>query len=160
MSRRIIFTEERSGLAAQAVLLDDVAPANAGFLWDYLERPRTIPSMHAMWTGPEISCPVPDADITPEWRDWVPPVENGTMFPAAGDVVLAHVPPRMWGGVPHPIFDIGLFYAPGGRLLLPVGWVVGSLCAQVQHEDLAALKAACTTIRRNGVCTIEAARVE
>ena len=94
------------------------------------------------------------AEIPAGWAHAVLPPENATMFPAAGDVILAYVPPRAWGGVPHAIFDIGLFYAPGGRLLLPVGWVAGSLVAQVVPEDLAGLRRACEAIRRSGACTV------
>jgi hypothetical protein len=46
--------------------------------------------------------------------------------------VLSYVPPRMWGGNPDAIFDIGLFYGPGARLLFPIGWLAGSVVAQVQ----------------------------
>ena len=61
MTRSILIREERSGLSVSAVLLPEKAPANAAFLWDYLAEPRTVPGIHAMWTGPEISCPEPIA---------------------------------------------------------------------------------------------------
>ena len=155
MVREILFREEKSGLSARAVALPDKAPQSCEFLGDLLSGgPVAIPSLHAMWTGPEISCPLPEAEIPAGWAHAVLPPENATMFPAAGDVILAYVPPRAWGGVPHAIFDIGLFYAPGGRLLLPVGWVAGSLVAQVVPQDLADLRRACEAIRRSGACTM------
>ena len=160
MARTIRFGEARSGLSARAVLLDDKAPANCAFLWRYLERPREIPALHAMWTGPEISCPIPDSEVPAADRDAGLPLENGTTFPAAGDILLAYVPPRAWGGVPAPVFDVGLFYGSGGRMLLPIGWIAGSLCAQIAPEDLPSAAAACGAIRRNGACVITLERAE
>ncbi|TGV52091.1 DUF3830 family protein, partial [Mesorhizobium sp. M2D.F.Ca.ET.160.01.1.1] len=56
-------TEPRSGLSATALLLPEKAPDNAAFLWSYLEAPRVVAGIHAMWTGPEISCPVPQPHL-------------------------------------------------------------------------------------------------
>ncbi len=160
MARIIRFREDRSGLSARATLLDDKAPANCAFLWRYLDRPRRIPALHAMWTGPEISCPIPDAEVPADDRDAGLPLENGTTCPAAGDVLLAYVPPRAWGGAPFPVFVIGLFSGPGGRLLLPIGWIAASLCARIAADDLAAAAAACDAIRRTGACVVTIARMD
>lgn len=157
MTRSILISEGKSGLSVAAVLLEDKAPANAAFLWRYLEVPRVVPSIHAMWTGPEISCPIPSGHLGEEPA--LPP-ENATLHPQPGDVVLAYVPARMWGGNPDPIFDIGLFYGPGARMLFPIGWLAGSVVAQVAPEDRAALVAACTSIRRTGACEITFARAQ
>ena len=87
---------EASGMDVLAVLSPEKAPANAAFLWRYLETPRVVPGIHAMWTGPEISCPIPTAHFAaPEAA--LPP-ENATLHPQPGDIVLAYVPARMWGG--------------------------------------------------------------
>lgn len=155
MTRSILITEGKSGLSVAAALLEDKAPANAAFLWRYLEVPRVVPSIHAMWTGPEISCPIPSGHLGEEPA--LPP-ENATLHPQPGDVVLAYVPARMWGGNPDPIFDIGLFYGPGARMLFPIGWLAGSVVAQVTSDDRAALAAACNSIRRTGACEITFAR--
>lgn len=158
MSRTIHITDARSGLAVRAVMLEAKAPANAAFLWRYLETPRLVPGLHAMWTGPEISCPIPPAQLAgADWAHALPP-ENATLHPQPGDVVLAYVPARMWGGTPDPIFDIGLFYGPGARMFFPIGWLAGSVVAQVPPEDRAALAAACTCIRQTGACEITFAR--
>jgi hypothetical protein len=154
MTQTIQITNERSGLSVTAALLPTKAPANAAFLWRYLEVPRVVPSIHAMWTGPEISCPVPPAHLLGvDWAGALPP-ENATLHPQSGDVVLAYVPARMWGGNPDPIFDIGLFYGPGARMLFPIGWLAGSVVAQVAPEDRAALAAASGRIRQTGACEI------
>jgi Protein of unknown function (DUF3830) len=149
-----------SGLAVTADLLPGKAPENVAFLLRYLDRPRVVPGLHAMWTGPEISCPIPSAHLAgADYAQALPP-ENATLHPQPGDVVLAYVPARMWGGNPDPIFDIGLFYGPGARMLFPIGWLAGSVVAQVRAEDRAALADACGRIRRSGACDISFARGE
>lgn len=161
MSQRAIhIAESRSGLSVTAPLLDGKAPANAAFLWEYLAEPRVVGGIHAMWTGPEISCPIPSAHLAgASYADALPP-ENATLNPQPGDIVLAYVPARMWGGNPDPIFDIGLFYGAGARLLFPIGWLAGSVVAQVRPEEREAFAAACGIIRRNGACDVTFARAE
>lgn len=159
-TRAIRITEPRSGLAVSAPLLDGKAPENAAFLWDYLEEPRIVGGIHAMWTGPEISCPIPADHLNDASYARPLPPENATLTPQPGDIVLSYVPPRMWGGNPNAIFDIGLFYGAGARLLFPIGWLAGSIVAQVQAHERDALAAACATIRRNGACDVTFARTE
>ena len=155
--KNIRISHAASGMDILAVISPEKAPVNAAFLWRYLETPRVVPGMHAMWTGPEISCPIPTAHFSaPETA--LPP-ENATLHPQPGDIVLAYVPARMWGGNPDPIFDIGLFYGPGARMLFPIGWLAGSVVAQVRAEDRAALAEACGKIRRSGACEIRFERV-
>jgi hypothetical protein len=66
----------------------------------------------------------------------------------------------MWGGNPNAIFDIGLFYGQGARLLFPIGWLAGSVVAQVHAEERDQFAAACGVIRRNGACDITFSLVE
>ncbi len=154
MTQMIRIADARSGLSIGAELLAAKAPANADFLWRYLEIPRVVPGIHAMWTGPEISCPIPPSHLAQaDWAVPLPP-ENATLHPQPGDVVLAYVPPRVWGGNPDPIFDIGLFYGPGARMLFPIGWIAGSVVAQVRPEDREALAGGCGRIRQSGACEI------
>lgn len=143
-----------AGLDVLADLLPEKAPENLAFLMAYLADPRVVPGLHAMWTGPEISCPIPPAHLSGATYARALPPENATLHPQPGDVVLAYVPARMWGGNPDPIFDIGLFYGPGARMFFPVGWLAGSVVAQVRPEDRPALADACTRIRRSGACEI------
>jgi hypothetical protein len=143
-----------SGLSVVADFLDGKAPENIAFLKAYLAMPRVVPGLHAMWTGPEISCPIPSAHLAGAGYARALPPENATLHPQPGDIVLAYVPERMWGGNPDPIFDIGLFYGPGARMLFPIGWLAGSVVAQVRPQDRAALAEACGRIRRAGACEI------
>lgn len=151
---RLRIRSAASGLDVLADLLPAKAPENLAFLMAYLSAPRVVPGLHAMWTGPEISCPIPPDHLAgADYARALPP-ENATLHPQPGDVVLAYVPARMWGGNPDPIFDIGLFYGPGARMFFPVGWLAGSVVAQVRPEDRPALAEACTRIRRSGACEI------
>jgi hypothetical protein len=159
-SRAIHITEPKSGLSVTAPLLDAKAPANVEFLWSYLAEQRVVDGIHAMWTGPEISCPIPSDHLKDAAYAIALPPENATLNPQPGDVVLSFVPPRVWGGNPHPIFDIGLFYGPGARLLFPIGWLAGSVVAQVRPEEREALAAACGAIRKHGACEITFGRAE
>lgn len=143
-----------AGLDVLAELLPNKAPLNVAFLMHYLAGARVVPGLHAMWTGPEISCPIPpDHLANADYAHALPP-ENATLHPQPGDVVLAYVPVRMWGGNPDPIFDIGLFYGPGARMFFPIGWLAGSVVAQVRPEDRSSLAEACGRIRRSGACDI------
>lgn len=156
----ISITESRSNLSVTALLLPGKAPENAAFLTAYLATPRIVPGIHAMWTGPEISCPVPAADLAGQAFAKPLPAENATLTPQPGDIVLSYVPPRMWGGNPDAIFDIGLFYGQGARLLFPIGWLAGSVVAQVRAEERDRFAAACGLIRRSGACDITLSLVE
>ncbi|PDQ17508.1 hypothetical protein CN311_29655 [Mesorhizobium sanjuanii] len=153
-------TEPRSNLSVTALLLPEKAPDNTAFLLAYLGEPRVVAGIHAMWTGPEISCPVPSAHLDGQAYAKPLPAENATLTPQPGDIVLSYVPPRMWGGNPDAIFDIGLYYGPGARLLFPIGWLAGSVVAQVRPEERDQFAAACGVIRRNGACDITFTRVE
>lgn len=158
--KTIIIREARSGLDVSAVLLPEKAPENAAFFWDYLAETRIVPGLHAMWTGPEISCPIPPAQLENAAYAKPLPQENATVTPQPGDIVLAYVPERMWGGNPNPIFDIGLFYGPGARMLFPIGWLPGSVVAQISSEQLTAFASACAVIRKNGACDVTFSRGE
>jgi hypothetical protein len=143
-----------SGLDVKADFLPSKAPENVAFLQAYLANPRIVPGLHAMWTGPEISCPIPSAHLVgADYARALPP-ENATLHPQPGDIVLAYVPAFVWGGNPDPIFDIGLFYGPGARMFFPIGWLAGSVVAQVRPDDRAALAEACGRIRRAGACDV------
>lgn len=148
-------TEPCCGLDVRCDLLEAEAPAHAALLRGIADAECAVPALHAMWTGPEIACPI-DAATLPFAVDVASfPIENATSHPAAGDIVLVIAERGRWGAEPrHDLIDIGLFYAPGARLLLPMGWIEGSVCARVVPEDLGALREACERIRRAGACTI------
>ncbi len=156
--RAIRIQEEQSGLDAAAHLLTDAAPANCAFLWDFLATPRDIPALHAIWTGPEISAPIPAPMLEDKHRGAGLPLENATVMPQPGELVLAYLPPRVWGGGEAPVFDLGLFYGTHGRLFFPIGWHAGSVVARVDAAQLPACADACKRIRAEGACTLRFSR--
>lgn len=159
MSRKtIVLAESNSQMTVRFHLLEQQTPESSAFIWDLLATPRDMPAIHAMWTGPEISCPVPTAMIDPERNARPLPPENVTVTPQAGELVLAYVPARMWGGNPEPVFDLGFFYGPSGRMLFPIGWIPGNVVARVDPADLEALANGCSFIRRHGACTLSLSR--
>ncbi|GAA0636824.1 DUF3830 family protein [Sphingomonas ursincola] len=153
--RIIKLVEPQSGLSARCRLLDDAAPVSAAFLWDLAERKAGFEAMHAIWTGPEISVPMPASTLPQGMAQPAIPAENATSYPEAGDIVLAYLAAGSTKGLPPgDFYDIGLFYGQGGRLLMPFGWIQANVCARILDEDLAKAQADCRTIRRNGACTL------
>lgn len=153
--RIIRLTEPQSGLSARCRLIEDAAPESAAFLWDLAERRVTFEAMHAIWTGPEISVPMPASTLPAGMAQPAIPAENATSYPEAGDIVLAYLAAGSTKGLPPgPFYDIGLFYGGGGRLLMPFGWIQANVCARILDEDLAKAQADCRAIRRNGACTL------
>ena len=153
--RIIKLVEPQSGLSARCRLLDDAAPVSAAFLWELAERKAGFEAMHAIWTGPEISVPMPASTLPQGMAQPAIPSENATSYPEAGDIVLAYLAAGSTKGLPPgDFYDIGLFYGSGGRLLMPFGWIQANVCARILDEDLAKAQADCRAIRRNGACTL------
>jgi hypothetical protein len=157
--QRLRLCEPRSGLDLHLTLLPSRAPESCAFLTQMFARPRQVEALHAMYTGPEISLPLDSAEAMAAWGDRPLRLENATAFPAAGDLVLTYLPAGLWAGSALPVFDLGLFYASGGRTLLPIGLVAGSVCATAAPEDLPAAAAACARLRRLGAAAVEVALV-
>ncbi len=156
--RLITLNEPVSGLSARCELLDAAAPESCAFMWELAERGAGFEAMHAIWTGPEISVPMPASTLPEGMATPAIPFENATSYPDAGDIVLAYLAAGSTKGLPPGNFyDIGLFYGPGGRLLMPFGWIQANVCARIVAEDLAKAQADCRSIRRNGACTISLA---
>jgi len=155
MIRHIRIREPDSGLDAQVLLLDDLAPRSTETLWQIAGAGGVHEAIHAMWTGPEISCPIPAANLPVQIDSGGLPLENSTSYPEEGDIGVVYVPANTWKGQPpFGFFDVGLFYGRGARLLMPVGWIQASVCGRVVSENLASVRAACQTIRRRGACRL------
>ncbi len=151
---RVSFPEE--GLEAVAQLLEDEAPATCRAIWEQLEASLESEAVHAMWSGPEISFQIPAAQAHPALSQV--PRENQTIYPPPGSLVWAHLPARVWGGNPQPVFDIGIFYAAQGRVFLPIGWMPVNHFAQVQRGSEDFLDC-CRRMQREGAKRIRLARV-
>ncbi len=159
--RQIRFRERVSGLSVRCTLLQELAPKSSDFLWQLASSQPALAAIHAIWTGPELSCPLPAQDLPAGMPEDVLPLENATSYPEPGDVVLASIAAGSIKGLPPGnFFDIGLFYGQGGRLLMPFGWIKASVCARVQAEDMGHLRDCMKTIRRNGECRLEIEQIQ
>lgn len=159
MNRHIRIREPRSGLDARVLLLDDLAPRTAEALWQIAAAGGVHDAIHAMWTGPEISCPIPASRLPAAALVGGLPLENATSYPDEGEVALVYAPANTWKGQPPFAFlDVGLFYGRGGRLLMPMGWIQAAICGRILTEELAAARAACQSIRQHGACQLTFSR--
>jgi len=159
-TRYIRLSEPRLKLSGRCVLLDEAAPCSAAFLWALAGTEESYDAIHAMWTGPEISCPLPAGALPEDLAKQALPQENATSFPAAGDIVVAFAAAGSLKGLPPGnFFDVGLFYDGGGRLFMPFGWLMGNVAARIVEEDLSDVQAACRRIRDNGACQLSIERV-
>ena len=155
MIRHIRIRESDSGLDARVLLLDQRAPRSAEVFWQIAGAGGLHEAIHAIWTGPEISCPIPAANLPAQARLEALPLENATSYPEEGDIAVVYAPANTWRGQPpFAFFDVGLFYARGARLLMPMGWIQASVCARVVDADLAAFQSGCQAIRRRGACRL------
>jgi hypothetical protein len=155
MTRHIRIREPDSGLDTRVLLLDDLAPHSSAALWQIAGAGGVHEAIHAMWTGPEISCPIPAANFPPQMdlSNWQ--LENATSYPEEGDIAVVYAPANTWKGQPpFGFFDVGIFYARGARLLMPMGWIQAAVCGRVVSEDVPAMRAACQSIRRHGACRL------
>jgi hypothetical protein len=155
MSRRIRVKDAEGRLDCSFDLNEAAAPRSAGALWALAAQGEAHDAIHAMWTGPEISCPVPaSAFADPSILEGLP-LENATSFPEPGDLAVVFAPRHAWKGQPpFAFFDVGLFYGPGARLFMPMGWVMASVCARVVPGELERLQSGCAAIRRHGACRL------
>jgi len=153
--RQIIFTEPVSKLSVRCDLLDDKAPKSTDFLWRLAQERLTFDAMHAIWTGPELSCPLPAHVLPAALSGSKVPLENATSYPEVGDIVLACVPAGSVKGLPPGnFFDVGLFYGPGARMLMPFGWIKANVCARIVDTDLENAQSSIRAIQRNGACKL------
>jgi hypothetical protein len=155
MNRHIRIRELQSGLNARVQLLDDLAPRSSEMLWQIAGAATEHEAIHAMWTGPEISCPIPESKLPVHMDLMNLPLENATSYPEEGDIAVVYAPPNAWKGQPpFGFFDVGVFYGRGARLLMPMGWIQASVCGRIVSEDLEAARAGCQSIRRRGACRL------
>jgi len=158
--RQIRFLEAESGLSIRCVLLSEDAPQSSEFLWQLAAGGPAFEAMHAIWTGPELSCPLTASILPRPLARMVIPEENATSFPDSGDVVLASIAEGSIKGLPRGNFyDVGLFYGQGGRLLMPFGWIKANVCGRIVAEDLQSFQVCMKTIRRNGACKLQLEQV-
>jgi hypothetical protein len=155
VARRLIFSFVESGAAGIVHLNSDLAPRTCGAIWGALESPRQIRAVHAMFAGPEIMLGLPL-----EAQSFDPraiPVENQTCFPAAGDCLWFYQAKGMMKGLADELWEIGVFYAEGGRIFGPLGWTPCNIFGRIV-EGLDDFAAACSDIRLTGAKMLELRR--
>jgi hypothetical protein len=154
-ARRLIFTFVENGIAGIVQLHSGLAPQTCAAIWGTLERPLQIRALHAMFAGPEIMLGLP-----PEARNFDPhaiPVENQTCFPAVGDCLWFYQAKGMMKGLADEMWEIGVFYAEGGRIFGPLGWTPCNIFGRIV-EGLDDFAAACAEIRLTGMKMLELRR--
>ncbi len=152
MNRRIKLTFVDEKVSALATLLVDKAPKTCECIWNLLADPVENMGIHAMWTGREISFPIPHERFPNDEGLQVPP-ENQTVIPIPGDLIWNGYPPYQWQGNPNPVYDFGIFYGRDSRLLLPVGWRSSNRFGTIDEniEEFAAVCARCQSEGRKKI---------
>jgi|SRR5699024_2610258 len=129
---KIIFPDAE--VEVKAVLLNDKAPRTCEGFWKALAGLVETSGNHAMYTGREISVQLP-GDVCKNGALHEVPKENLTCFPLPGDLLFTFMPKHAFGGLPFPIYDVGLFYGRDARTFFPMGWLPGNHFAMVSNEN-------------------------
>jgi hypothetical protein len=153
--RTLTFTFVQSGVTGTVSLHDAGAPHTCAAIWEALAKPVRIPAMHAMFAGPEIMLGLPPEAQTFDPRSL--PAENQTCFPVAGDCLWFYQAKGMMKGLTDELWEIGMFYADGGRIFGPLGWTPCNIFGRMV-EGLDAFAAECSGIRVTGLKTLELKR--
>ncbi len=148
MSRSIRFTFIDEGVSADAVLLENEAPATCQTVWDSL--PLLGEGLHAIYSGSEIAFFIPASiAIQPE---------NITSRTIPGDVGYYALAPGALHGYPNGLTELCWFYDRDGRPHMPDGPVQINLFARfIGNTD--AFYAVCRRIRREGVKQVRVERI-
>ena len=144
-----------SGARARISLNWDGAPETCAAIWGALAAPIRSPGLHAMFAGPEIMLGLP-----PEAQTFDPatlPAENQTCFPSPGDCLWFWQRKNLMKGLADEMWEIGIFYAEGGRIFGPLGWTPCTIFGRVS-ENLEGFQSECAKIRWEGVKTVELGR--
>lgn len=133
----------------------DTAPETCKALWGALQKPIRWRATHAMFSGPEIMMGLPE-----EARNFDPtklPPENQTVLPDAGELLWFYQPKNFFKIDPTEFWEIGLFYAAGGRTFGPTGWIPCTYFGKMT-ENLEGVAEQCRLIRIEGAKLVEIGR--
>ena len=132
------------------------APETCKAIWGALEKPISWPASHAIFSGPEIMMGLPE-----ENRNFDPtklPAENQTVLPDPGELLWFYQPKNFFKIDPDEFWEIGLFYAAGGRTFGPTGWIPCTYFGKMT-ENLDGIAEQCRLIRKEGQKIVEIGRV-
>jgi hypothetical protein len=157
MTKRLYFRFTAKDIQGIITLHEENAPKTCATLWEALKTPVQVPAMHAMYAGPEIMLGIPPSAQTFDPKG-IPP-ENQTCFPTAGDCLWFYQGKNMMYGLTDELWEIGMFYANGGRIHGPLGWTPCNIFGRMT-ENLEMFAAECADIRVSGLKTIEIGRLK
>ena len=155
--RQLRFTFTEKGVSGLVDLEENFAPRTCDIIWRALATPLRELCFHAMYAGPEIMIGLPKAAQIFDPR--AVPAENQTVIPAPGDVLWFFQGPNMMKGLTDEFWEIGMFYADGGRVFGPLGWTPVTIFGRMRAEDLPGFAAECAYIRLHGAKYLAIERV-
>jgi hypothetical protein len=156
VAKRVAITVVEPGARAIAELQESDAPKTCEALWAALAQPIETTGIHAMWAGREVMIDIPEANRV--FDAAAVPVENATVYPAAGDICWGYFPPYTERGFGHGVWDIAIIYGRETRFYVPLGMVALNIWACVV-EGLSEFADACATVRTEGLKTFRLERV-
>ena len=133
------------------------APKTTAALWEALEQPIETTGIHAMWAGREIMIDVPETNraFDPE----AIPLENATVYPAAGDICWGYFPPYAERGFGDGVWDIAIVYGRETRFDVPLGMVALNIWAVIV-DGLDEFAEQCAKVRTEGLKAFRLSRVD
>lgn len=157
MSGRKLYIEfVATGTRGIIDLYEDNAPITCETLWGALAQPVRVPTIHAMFAGPEIMAGLPEDAQT--FDPTGIPAENQTVYPTAGECLWYYQGKNAMKGLTDELWEIGAFYDIGGRINGPLGWTPCNIFGRI-NDGLEEFAAACRTTRTEGVKEIEIGRI-
>jgi Protein of unknown function (DUF3830) len=154
-NKQLYFRFTENNVEGLVTLYEDFAPVTCATIWTALKEPVRVTTMHAMFAGPEIMIGLPPAaqNFDPQSI----PAENQTCYPTAGECLWFYQGKNMMYGLRDELWEIGLFYANGGRINGPLGWTPCNIFGRMT-QNLENFAAECADIRLTGAKTIEIGR--
>lgn len=155
-SKRLYLEFVESGVRGIIDPYWETAPETAAALWNALETPIRVDASHAIFSGPEIMMGLPESART--FDPLALPRENQTVQPEPGDMLWFYQPKNFFKIDPDEFWEVGMFYAHGGRTFGPTGWIPCTYFAKMT-EGLDAIAEQCRLIRKEGMKTVEFGRL-
>ncbi len=147
MTLKLFFQFRDSSKVWPILCNTEAAPQTCKALWDAVEKPASLLSVHAMFAGPEIMTGLPAEAQTFDPNSI--PAENQTCFPGAGECLWYYQRANLMKGLPDELWEVGIFYDVGGRTFGPLGWTPCNIFGQI-GEDLDGFADACRSLRLDG----------
>ncbi len=156
-NRQLYLDFIETGVRGVVTLYEDNAPVTCQTLWGALAEPVRIPTVHAMFAGPEIMMGLPASAQT--FDPTAIPAENQTCFPTAGECLWFYQGKNVMKGLSDELWEIGVFYDVGARIHGPLGWTPCNIFGRVT-QGLDAFADACRSTRTEGIKVIEVGRLD